>query len=116
MTDRMKPKGISLDIPHLEMELKTKIVLVSTRKGIGIDDLKNQIVDYKSLSTEPCLNASSIDVDYFDKLRRAFPNRYLGNIQIAPLGDPIYLNVNNGSHLAIRKEMAREIEVEIHSK
>ena len=45
-----------------------------------------------------------------------FPNNDLEIIQIAPLGDPIYLNVNNGSHLAIRKEMAREIEVEIHDK
>lgn len=44
------------------------------------------------------------------------PNNDLEIIQIAPLGDPIYLNVNNGSHLAIRKEMAREIEVEIHEK
>lgn len=44
------------------------------------------------------------------------PNNTLEVIQIAPLGDPIYLNVNNGSHLAIRKEMAREIEVEIPEK
>jgi ferrous iron transport protein A len=33
-------------------------------------------------------------------------------IQIAPFGDPIYLDMN-GTHLAIRKEMAREIVVEI---
>jgi ferrous iron transport protein A len=45
-----------------------------------------------------------------------FPNNTLEIIQIAPLGDPIYLNVNNGSHLAIRKETAREIEVEIWKK
>lgn len=45
-----------------------------------------------------------------------FPDNTLEIIQIAPLGDPIYLNVNNGSHLAIRKEMAREIEVEIDEK
>jgi ferrous iron transport protein A len=42
------------------------------------------------------------------------PNNDLEVLQIAPLGDPIYLNVNNGSHLAIRKETAREIEVELH--
>ncbi len=45
-----------------------------------------------------------------------FPNNTLEVIQIAPFGDPIYLNVNNGSHLAIRKETAREIEVEIMKK
>jgi len=33
-------------------------------------------------------------------------------LQIAPFGDPLYLNIN-GSHLAIRMETAREIEVEI---
>ena len=41
------------------------------------------------------------------------PDNELEIIQIAPLGDPIDLNVNNGSHLAIRKETAHEIEVEI---
>jgi len=45
-----------------------------------------------------------------------FPNNELEIIQIAPLGDPIYINVNNGSHLAIRKETAHEIEVEIQVK
>ncbi len=45
-----------------------------------------------------------------------FPNNTLEVVQIAPFGDPIYLNVNNGSHLAIRKETAREIEVEIMKK
>ena len=44
------------------------------------------------------------------------PDNDIEIIQIAPLGDPIYINVNNGSHLAIRKEMAREIEVEIPEK
>jgi ferrous iron transport protein A len=45
-----------------------------------------------------------------------FPENSLEIIQIAPLGDPIYLNINNGSHLAIRKETAREIEVELQEK
>jgi ferrous iron transport protein B len=93
MTDRMKSKGISLDISHLEEQLKTKVVLVSTRKGIGIDDLKNQIADYKSLSTEPCLNASSIDVAYFDKLRNAFPNQLLYKLWLVITQDVNFLNL-----------------------
>ncbi|PWA06581.1 FeoA family protein [Flavobacterium psychrotolerans] len=40
------------------------------------------------------------------------PGNMVELIQIAPFGDPLYLNVN-GSHLAIRMETAREIEVEI---
>ncbi|WP_330442430.1 ferrous iron transport protein B [Flavobacterium sp. C4GT6] len=77
MADRMDRKGISLDLPYLEEHLNTKIALVSSRKGIGIDSLKKLILDYKNLSTEPCLNASSIDPEYFNKLRNAFPNQLL---------------------------------------
>ncbi|WP_292948842.1 ferrous iron transport protein B [Olleya sp. UBA1516] len=77
MADRMKYKGISLDIEHLEKELQTKIAVISTRKNEGIDNLKQLISNYKELSTTPCLNASEIDKEYFDKLRKAFPNQLL---------------------------------------
>ncbi|WP_272023127.1 ferrous iron transport protein B [Olleya namhaensis] len=77
MADRMKYKGISLDIEHLEQELKTKIAVISTRKNEGIDNLKLLISNYRDLSTTPCLNASEIDTDYFDKLRQAFPSQLL---------------------------------------
>ncbi|WP_281847439.1 ferrous iron transport protein B [Olleya namhaensis] len=77
MADRMKYKGISLDIEHLEQELKTKIAVISTRKNEGIDNLKLLISNYRDLSTTPCLNASEIDKDYFDKLRQAFPSQLL---------------------------------------
>ena len=40
------------------------------------------------------------------------PGNVVELLQIAPFGDPLYLNIN-GSHLAIRVETAREIEVEI---
>ena len=77
MADRMEVKGITLDIPYLEQQLNTRIALVSSRKKIGIENLKMMIVEYNQLSTEPCLNASSIDVPYFDSLRKAFPNQSL---------------------------------------
>lgn len=41
------------------------------------------------------------------------PGNVVEMIQTAPLGDPIYINVND-SHLAIRKETAAEIFVEIN--
>ena len=41
------------------------------------------------------------------------PGNTVELLQIAPFGDPLYLNINNGSHVAIRVETAREIEVEI---
>jgi ferrous iron transport protein A len=40
------------------------------------------------------------------------PGNQVELLQIAPFGDPLYLDIN-GSHLAIRIETAREIEVEI---
>ena len=40
------------------------------------------------------------------------PGNSVQLLQIAPFGDPLYLNIN-GSHLAIRIETANEIEVEI---
>ncbi|GAA4069049.1 ferrous iron transport protein B [Flavobacterium cheonanense] len=93
MCDRMKLKGIELDIPHLEQELKTKIALVSSRKNLGIDKIKDLILNYKSLSTEPCLNASSIDVEYFDKLRKAFPNQLVYKLWLVITQDVNFLNL-----------------------
>ena len=40
------------------------------------------------------------------------PGNFVQMLQIAPFGDPLYLDVN-GSHLAIRVATASEIEVEI---
>ena len=93
MADRMKLKGIELDIESLEKELKTKIALVSSRKNQGIDNLKNIILNYNELSTEPCLNASSIDPEYFDKLRKAFPNQLLYKLWLVITQDVNFLNL-----------------------
>lgn len=40
------------------------------------------------------------------------PGNTVELLQVAPLGDPIYINVND-SHVAIRKETAIDIDVEI---
>lgn len=40
------------------------------------------------------------------------PGNEIELVQIAPLKDPIYINVN-GSHIAIRKAMAQKIELDI---
>ena len=93
MADRMKSKGISLDIPYLESKLNTKIALVSTRRNFGIDELKNLIVSYKTISVEPCLNASAIDPDYFNNLRKAFPNQLLYKLWLVITQDVNFLNL-----------------------
>ncbi len=43
------------------------------------------------------------------------PGNTVELLQIAPFGDPLYLDIN-GSHLAIRIETAREIEIDIIKK
>lgn len=94
MADRMKYKGITLNIPLLEEKLKTKIALISSRKGLGIAELKELIVNYKSISSEPCLNASSIDPVYFDNLRKTFPNQLLYKLWLVITQDVNFLNLD----------------------
>lgn len=43
------------------------------------------------------------------------PGNLVELIQVAPFGDPLYLNIN-GAHVAIRQETAREIEIEMIPK
>lgn len=93
MADRMSYKGISLDIPYLEKTLKTKIALTSSRKGEGISELKNLIVNFRNIPTEPCLNASEIDAIYFDNLRRAFPNQSLYKLWLVITQDVNFANL-----------------------
>jgi len=75
MADRMQRKAISLDIELMEQELNTRVVLVSARKNTGVDDLKKAIINYKSLTSEPCVNASIIDPAYFETLKKAYPKQ-----------------------------------------
>ncbi len=77
MADRMPRKGISLDLELLEEKLGTKIALVSTRKGTGIEMLKELIADYKNLSIVQNVDTTVIDREYFDRLRKAFPKEDL---------------------------------------
>lgn len=112
MIDRMKYKGISLDIPYLEKELKTKIALVSSRKGLGFDALKELITQYESLPTEPCLNASSIDEVYFNNLRKTFPNQSLYKLWLVITQDVNFVGLNrkvleNNSFIKTDSELKR---------
>lgn len=97
MADRMAHKGITLDIPYLEKHLKTKIALISSRKGFGIDALKNLIINYKSISIKPCLNASSIDPEYFNNLRKTFPNQLLYKLWLVITQDVNFLDLERNN-------------------
>lgn len=77
MADRMTRKGISLDIPGLEKALQTKVILVSTRHNTGIDELKKRIENYRDLSAASCMDISTIEPAYFERLQKTFPNEDL---------------------------------------
>jgi len=74
MADRMIKKGITINIPLLEEKLNTRIALVSTRKGSGIEKVKELIGDYRNLHITSNIDTVQIAPEYFDRLEKAFPN------------------------------------------
>jgi len=54
MQDIMVSKGISIDIDALEIELNTKITLISTKRNIGVSSLKEVLLAYESIPLKPC--------------------------------------------------------------
>ncbi|MDC3326787.1 ferrous iron transport protein B [Flavobacteriaceae bacterium] len=97
MADRMPKKGISLNLEILEHELKTKVALVSTRKNDGIQFLKKLIENFKTLSTEPCLDTSTIDEEYFANLKKAFPNQDLYKLWVVISQDANFGKIDRNS-------------------
>ncbi|UUC46148.1 FeoA family protein [Flavobacterium cerinum] len=73
-----------------------KITLAQIKKGQKalINDFDVDVIPLKLLEMG-CLPGNTVEL-----------------LQVAPLGDPLYINVND-SHVAIRLETARQIEVEI---
>lgn len=109
MADRMERKGISIDVKGMEESLGTKIALLSARKNTGFDDLKNLIENYKNLSTEPCLNASEIDPDYFEVLKKTYPKEDLYKLWLVISQDANFGNLN-------RNRVQAESHLETKSK
>ncbi len=97
MADQMKRKGISLDIELLEKQLKTKVALISARKGTGIDELKERIVNYKNLSVEPCIDTTLVDKNYFENLKKTFPNQDIYKLWLVITQDVNYAELNRKS-------------------
>ena len=112
MADRMKRKAITLDIELLEEELNTRVVLVSARKNEGIDDLKKAIIDYKSLETTPCVNASSIDPVYFDSLKQAYPNQSIYKLWLVITQDVNFGKIDRNRDLKDLKSSSFEVKSE----
>ncbi|WP_299530259.1 ferrous iron transport protein B [Ulvibacterium sp.] len=97
MSDRMSRKGITIDVPLLEEKLQTKIALISTRKGTGIDRLKELITDYKSLPSSPNVDITVISKDYFERLKNAFPNEDLYKLWLVITQDVNFMPIEKQS-------------------
>ncbi|KOH42580.1 ferrous iron transport protein B [Sunxiuqinia dokdonensis] len=107
MADQMERRGISLDVAMLEKKIQSKVVLVSSRKRTGIEQLKNLLEDYRSLAVSKTIHMADIDHDYFDRLQQAFPEQDLYSLwlvvsQDVPLTkiDDELQSVNNYSERA----------------
>ncbi|MFD2551361.1 ferrous iron transport protein A [Bizionia sediminis] len=73
-----------------------QVTLADIKRGeVGvIVDVSSNLIPLKLLEMG-CLPGNSVEL-----------------VQVAPFADPMYLNIN-GSHLAIRKETAMHIQIEI---
>lgn len=80
MSDMMGKRGISIDVGKLKELLKSEVVLISAKKGIGIEDLKDQIGKYKNINREPFAQLTDrIDPEFFKELKDSFPQTSLYN-------------------------------------
>ena len=94
MSDQMKRKGITIDIPLLEEKLDTKIALISTRENKGLDLLKELLVNYRKLSTNPTIALESIDQAYFDNLKKTFPNQQVYKLWLVITQDVNFVKID----------------------
>ena len=105
MSDRMRRKGITLDLAGMEKALNTKIVLTSTLRKEGIDQLKSHIADFAHLETSPCVDFRTTDPEYFAALQQTFPNQSIYKLWLVITQDVNFANINrntiqktNGDH------------------
>ena len=94
MSDRMKYKGIQLNIEKLEKELDTKIIFTTNRAKDWVSDIKNIIENYRDLSSKIFLDTSVIESEYFSKLKKIFPNQQLYKLWVVICQDVNFSNVS----------------------
>ncbi len=78
MSDQISKKGIEIDLDLLKKELKGEVVLISARKNLGIDKLKEAILRFKKLDISSLAHISKkIDASYFQEIQDKFPKIFL---------------------------------------
>ena len=76
---------------ELEKALKKLQSLEPT--GVGAKDLKECLIDYRSISKEPCLSFKGIDEGYFNNLSKVFPNQNVYKLWLVITQDVNFGNV-----------------------
>ncbi len=77
MADQLDRKGIKIDISALAKKLNTAVVLISARKGEGIETLKTSIANFEKLPNTAIVDGHKIDEAIFNKLAVLVPNQDL---------------------------------------
>lgn len=97
MADRMKKKGISLDVEKLKEELDAQVILISARKNTGIDKLKNAILNYEEVKELTLEHLSSrIDGTFFEELENHFNGQSVYRSWLFLTQHQNLLNIKNG--------------------
>ena len=73
MADRMKRKGISLDINLMKELVKTEVVLISAKTNEGIVDLKEVIKNHAQVKRDTLVDLTTIDTNLFSQFDAAHP-------------------------------------------
>lgn len=66
MADRMQANGITINLSAIEKNLDTKVVLFSAKQNYGISQLKETILAYKQLSTQPIFDFNTLGIDHLN--------------------------------------------------
>lgn len=79
MADQMEKQGIKIDVPALEQELDTPVVLLSSRKKTGLETLQQRLTTYSTWSTAPFYDVTTLDPLFFEQWINAerSQNKYL---------------------------------------
>ena len=94
MSDRMKYKGIELDLSYLENHLDTKIILTTNRTNRWTDKLKDLISNYNKLPSNKFMDPQLIDPEYFKNLQRTFPEQDLYKLWVVICQDVNFTSVD----------------------
>ncbi|MEO2143072.1 MAG: FeoB small GTPase domain-containing protein, partial [Flavobacteriaceae bacterium] len=94
MSDRMKYKGIELDLSYLENHLDTKIILTTNRTNRWKDKLKDLISNYNKLPSNKFMDPQLIDPEYFKNLQRTFPKQDLYKLWVVICQDANFTSVD----------------------